>query len=311
MAPHIKPPVFVDCYGELADRLTTDMTRSCPELDVYFDEPEDEAELICRLKGRRHAIVYMGYLSKEVLSACPDLKTVAYLSTGLETHGDMEAARSLGIRIEGVKGYGDRAVAEHALTLALCGLKRVTEGDRAARGGDWRLIRSEEINQKIFGLLGLGGIGRETARLAAALGAKVIAWNRSGDAGGSGVQMVPFDELLAHSDILSLHLALNRQTRAILDADAIARMKPGAVLVNTARGGLVDEAAMLAALQSGHLGHCALDVFHDEPLAAGGPLTQYENVTLTPHSAWLTTESIDRLLAAGIRLLVQQISETA
>lgn len=311
MSPHTKPPVFVDCYGELADRLTAEMTRACPDLDVFFDESEDAAELISRLKGRRHAIVYMGYLSKEVLSACPDLKTVAYLSTGLETHGDMEAARSLGIRIEGVKGYGDRAVAEHAVTLALCALKRVAEGDRATRSGDWRLIRSEEINQKVFGLLGLGGIGSETARLAAALGARVIAWNRSGDAGDSGVQMVSFDDLLAQSDILSLHLALNRQTRSILDAEAISRMKPGATLVNTARGGLVDEAAMLAALQSGHLGHCALDVFHDEPLAADSPLSRYENVTLTPHSAWLTTESIDRLLMAGIRLLVRQMRETA
>lgn len=306
----LKPPVFVDCYGDLADRLTPEMTRSCPELEVFFDAPENEDELIDRLKGRRNAIVYMGFLSERVLSACPDLKTVAYLSTGLETHGDLEAARALGIRIEGVKGYGDRAVAEHAVTLALCALKRVAEGDRAVRNGNWRLIRSEEIQGKVFGLLGLGGIGRETARLATAIGAQVIAWNRSGDAGGSDAKMVSLDRLLAESDILSMHLALTQQTRSILDAGAIAQMKPGVLLVNTARAGLVDEPAMMAALRSGHIRHCALDVFHDEPLAPDSPLSRCEDVTLTPHSAWFTAESIDRLLIDGIRLLVRQIGET-
>ncbi|MCR9135694.1 MAG: D-isomer specific 2-hydroxyacid dehydrogenase family protein [Alphaproteobacteria bacterium] len=307
MSTTIKPPAFVDCYGDLAERLTPDMTRSCPGLEVFRDEPGDEDALISRLAGRHHAIVYMGYLSGKVLRACPDLKTVAYLSTGLETHADLDAAGELGIRIEGVKGYGDRAVAEHAVTLALCALKRVAEGDRKTRNGDWQLIRSEEINGKVFGLMGLGGIGRETARLAGALGARVIAWNRSGEPGDSGARMVSFDELLAGSDILSLHLALNPHTRSILGREAISRIKPGAVLVNTARAGLVDEEAMMVSLQTGHLRHCALDVFHDEPLGSDSPLTRCENVTLTPHSAWLTTDSIDRLLMAGINLLVQQM----
>ena len=300
-------PAFVDCYGVMARRLTDDMIRVVPELVIWRDEPADEDELIARLSGRRNALVYMGYMSERVLNACPDLQTIAYLSTGLSTHGDLVAAAELGIRFEGVKGYGDRAVAEHAVTLALAGLKRIAEMDRAVRRGRFRLMRAEEFAGKVFGILGMGGIGAETARLADALGAQVIGWTPSGDARGAPVEMMSKDEVFSRADIVSLHLALSQETRSIVGAADFARARAGMVLVNTARGALIDERALIDALASGQVGHAALDVFETEPLSAEHALCTMDNVTLTPHSAWMTSQAIDRLLRAGLDLLGRHI----
>lgn len=302
-------PAFVDCYGDPADRFTDQMRAIVPGLDVLHGPADDEDELIARIQGRRHVLAFMAYMSGRVLRACPDLRTIAYLSSGLATHGDVDEAARLGIRFEGVKGYGDRAVAEHAITLAFAALRRLTQMDRRVRAGAWGLMRSEEFASKTFGLIGLGGIGAETARLAYALGAEVIGWTRSGGTGGAPVTPVSEAEVLARSDIVSLHLALTPQTRHWLGANRLAAMKPGAILINTARGDLVDETALLAALQSGRIGHAGLDVFADEPLTKSHRLTALDNVTLTPHSAWLTTEATDRLLVAGLRLLARHVAD--
>ena len=267
-----KPPAFVDCYGDLAEELSDDMLGLVPGIEVFRDEPMDEGDLIRRLQGRRNVLVYMGYMSERVLRACPDMVTIAYLSTGLATHGDVDAAKELGIRFEGVKGYGDRAVAEHAITFALAALKRTCEMDRALRENRWRLMRAEEFNEKVFGVIGLGGIGVETARIAHALGARVIGWTRSGASGGAPVEMLPLSEVLAQSDILSLHLALNSATEGFIGADSFQRMKRGVILINTARAGIVEEGALMRALQDGIIGHAGLDVFHSEPLAQDSPL---------------------------------------
>ena len=303
-------PAFVDCHGVLAERLTEDMASVVPHLAVWHDEPAGEDELIARLSGRRNVLVYMAYMSERVLRACPDLKTVAYLSTGLSTHGDLDAAAELGIRFEGVKGYGDRAVAEHAVTLALAGLKRIAEMDRAVRGGRFRLMRAEEFAGKTFGILGLGGIGAETARIADAMGARVVGWTPSGDARGAPVVLTSKEDVFAHADIVSLHLSLTPDTRGIVTAADLARARKGLILVNTARGALIDEHALLDALAAGQVGHAALDVFEAEPLPAEHAFCAMDNVTLTPHSAWLTTQAVDRLLRAGLDLLARHVEET-
>ena len=302
-------PAFVDCYGDLAERLTPAMTDLVPGVEVISGAVTDESELIERMAGRRHVLAYMAYMSGPVLRACPDLRSIAYLSTGLATHGDLDEARRLGVRFEGVRGYGDRAVAEHAIALAFAGLRRLVEMDRRVRDGRWGLMRSEEFAGRTFGLIGLGGIGAETARLAHALGARIIGWSRSGNAAEAPVELMPIEQVLAEADILSLHLALTPETQGWLDAGRIAAMKPGAILINTARGGLVDEAALAAALWSGHLAHAGLDVFASEPLPANHPLAGLANVTLTPHSAWLTTAATERLLALGFRLLADHVAQ--
>lgn len=303
------PPAFVDCYGDLEPRLSEDHLRVVPGLQVIRSAVRDEDDLIDRLRGRRHVLVYMAYMSGRVLRACPELRSIAYLSTGLATHGDLSEAARLGIRFEGVRGYGDRAVAEHAVAMAFAALKRLAEMDREVRAGRWRLIRSEEFAGKTFGVVGLGGIGLETARIAAALGARVIAWSRSGSGQPVPAEILPFEEVLAQSDMLSLHLALTPETERMFDAAAFARMKPGVIVINTARAGIIDQAALLTAVASGRVGHACLDVFHQEPLAREHPLAALPNVTLTPHSAWLTSQSVDRLLTAGLQLLARHIAE--
>ena len=303
------PPAFIDCYGDLESRLSDEHLRIVPGLQVFHSAVRDENDLIERLRGRRHVLVYMGFMSERVLGACPELKTIAYLSTGLATHGDLAEAARLGIRFDGVKGYGDRAVAEHAVAMAFAALKQLAVMDREVRAGRWRLMRGEEFAGKTFGIIGLGGIGSETARIAAVLGARVIAWSRSGSGQDAPAEMLPIEEVLAQSDMLSLHLALTPETERIFDAAAFARMKPGVILINTARAGIVDEQALVAALASGHVGHACLDVFHHEPLDREHPLTALPNVTLTPHSAWLTSQSVDRLLTAGLQLLARHVAE--
>ena len=152
---------------------------------------------------------------------------------------------------------------------------------------------------KTIGLLGFGGIAEQVARIAGGSGMKVIAWNRSPKT-APGVEFVDLDRLLADSHVLSVHLLLNDETRGFLSAARIARMRPGAILVNTARGAVVDEAAMIAALRSGQLGHAGLDVFDIEPLPAGHELTMLDNVTLSAHSAFRTPEASDTLIRRAL-----------
>jgi D-3-phosphoglycerate dehydrogenase / 2-oxoglutarate reductase len=156
-----------------------------------------------------------------------------------------------------------------------------------------------QLTAKTVGLIGTGGIGAEMARLCRGVGMRVLAWNRSPKA-LPGVEFVALERLLAESDVVSIHLLLGDETRGFLSGERIAAMKPGAILVNTARGAIVDEAAMVAALEAGHLGHAALDVYGQEPLPAGHPLTRLPNATLAPHAAFRTPEASDNLMEAAL-----------
>jgi D-3-phosphoglycerate dehydrogenase len=156
-----------------------------------------------------------------------------------------------------------------------------------------------QLTGKTIGLVGTGGIGAEMARLCVGIGMRVLAWNRSPKA-IPGVEFVPLERLLAESDAVSVHLLLNDETRGFLSRERLALMKPGAILVNTARGAIIDEMAMVSALEAGHLGHAALDVFVQEPLPAGHPLTRLRNATLTAHAAFRTPEASDNLIEAAL-----------
>jgi D-3-phosphoglycerate dehydrogenase len=174
--------------------------------------------------------------------------------------------------------------------------------DRAVRAGVWEPLESMQLAGKTLGLIGLGGIGTEVARIARGIGMDVIAWNRS-QRSDAGVPLVELDALLARADIISLHLALNDATRGFIDRQRLARAKPGVILVNTARGALVDETALIEALQSGHIRHAGLDVFHNEPLAPTHPLARSENVTLTSHAAFRTLEASMTLMRRAIDIV--------
>jgi len=306
--PIASKPVFVDCRDDISVFLTPETREIVPDLDIFFGSPRDEDQLIERLQGRTHALIYMAYVSERVLSTCPDLEAIVYLSTGLATHIDLDAAGRTEIRIEGVRAYGDRAVAEHAIGLAFDALKKLSVMDREIRHGAWRLKQGRELGGKTFGLIGLGGIGSETARMAAALGCRVVGWNRSRIPSSHRAEILTFDEVLTQSDILSLHLALTPETINILGSAEISRMKPGAILINTARAQLVNEQALCQALGDGRIEHAALDVFHEEPLPPDHPMTGMENITLSAHSGWFTAEAIGRLLERGFQQLADQLA---
>ncbi|MEZ5843637.1 MAG: NAD(P)-dependent oxidoreductase, partial [Hyphomicrobiaceae bacterium] len=202
--------------------------------------------------------------------------------------------------VPGAVQYGDRTVAEHAFALMLAAARDVAHMDRTLRDGRWQVSEGLELQGRTLGLIGLGGIGCEMARLASAFGLRVIAWNRSGVPAGIPAETAAIDVLLAQSDVVSLHLGLNAETREFLNRDRITSMKPGAILINTARAGLVDGAALVAALKDGRLAHAALDVFDVEPLPVGHVLATLSNVTLTAHAGWKSRAASRRLLGRAL-----------
>jgi D-3-phosphoglycerate dehydrogenase / 2-oxoglutarate reductase len=237
-------------------------------------------------------------LPTEVARRCTGLKHVVFLGTGARSYMNPEELAELGIEVHLIKGYGDTAVAECAIALMWAAARGLAAMDREMRAGNWLREDGMQLTGKTLGLIGFGGIATEVARIALGSGLRVIAWNRT-PKHFPDVEFVDLDALLARSDVISLHLLLNDDTRGLLSAKKIAAMKSGVLFVNTARGALVDEAAMIEALKSGHIRHAGLDVFNTEPLPADHPLTKLPNVTLSAHSAFRTPEANENLIAAA------------
>ncbi|MDP6098296.1 MAG: NAD(P)-dependent oxidoreductase [Gammaproteobacteria bacterium] len=298
--------VFVDCTPDIAPMLSAETRALIPDILIYDTPPADEDELIERLRPHSVAMVYMAFLSRQVLSACPKLKTIVYLSTGLATHIDLETASQLGLRIRNIKGYGDRAVAEHTVALMFAAVRHISKLDRNIRNGVWGLYQGIELQGKTFGVIGLGGIGTEVACLANSLGMRVIGWNRSGIAPEIPCDHYELDEVMSLSDIISIHLTLCEDTYGLFDSRRLSLMKPSAILINTARAQLVDEEALVAALSEGGI-IAALDVFHKEPIDPSHPIAQSPNVILSSHTAWYTREAICRLLRKGCEIMRDEI----
>ena len=290
--------VFVDASEELA--LIMERLRENGDIAVKIHRDADvtPAELPEVLDGAEIAIVDHTYLPTEIAKQCPNLKHVVFLGTGARSYMHIEELAGLGIEVHLIRGYGDTAVAECAIALMWAGARGLAQMDREMRAGNWLRDEGMELTGKTIGLLGFGGIAAETARIALGSGMKVLAWNRTPKTHAS-VTFVDLDTLLAQSHVLSVHLLLNDDTRGFLSRERIAQIKPGAILVNTARGAVVDEAAMVDSLRSGHLRHAGLDVFDIEPLPPGHVLTTLPNVTLSAHSAFRTPEASDNLIAAA------------
>jgi D-3-phosphoglycerate dehydrogenase len=223
---------------------------------------------------------------------------VVFLGTGARSYMHIEELAALGIEVHLIRGYGDTAVAECAIAHMWAAARGLAQQDREMRAGNWLRDEGMELTGKTVGLIGFGGIAAEVARIALGSGMKVIAWNRSPKT-HPGVEFTDMETVLAKSDVVSIHLLLNDETRGMITRDRIAQMKKGAILVNTARGAVIDEAAMIDALRSGHLRHAGLDVFDIEPLPANHVLTTLPNVTLSAHSAFRTPEASINLIAAA------------
>ncbi len=299
--------VYIDCppYNHAILR-THGLLQRVPDMQVYIGEPDRSTlhelvqDAVALINGRT-------YMDAELLRRSPALKTIVFLGTGASSYIDLGAAEALGIEVRTVIGYGDRTVAEHAMALMLAASRNVALMDRDIRCGKWHTMRGLELTGKRLGIVGLGAIGRTLAHMGAQFGMEVVAWNRSRVAGELPCKMVTLDELLETSQLISLHLALNEATENMIDAKKLALMRHDAILINVARGALVDERALIDALRSQRIAHAALDVFDQEPLPPGHPLTTLDNVTLTAHAGFSSEEAIKRLLSQGIDALEESM----
>ncbi|MCS6878713.1 MAG: NAD(P)-binding domain-containing protein [Geminicoccaceae bacterium] len=303
-------PLFVDCPPFLEQLYREEgLDRLVPDLEVHVGDPAGE-ELVRLCAGRTHILDDHSRFTAEILERCPSLRCIVFLGTGAASFIDLDAAARLGIEVRSYKGYGDRSVAEHAFALMLAAAHRIAEMDRDIRAGLFQPKNSIELLGKTVGVIGTGGIGREMVRLCAAIGMKVLAWNRSGVPSDLPCEAVSLEELLHRSDVVSLHLVLNEETRGFLGRDKLALLKPGAIFVNTARGAIVDEAALVEALESGRIAHAALDVFVEEPLPADHPFRRLPNVTMTPHAAFMTREASRNLLRMALEILREELGRS-
>ncbi|HEY3459432.1 MAG TPA: NAD(P)-dependent oxidoreductase [Casimicrobiaceae bacterium] len=290
--------VFVDANPALA-ALAREMLQVEGVAFAVHPDPDVRPEALpALLEGADIAIIDHTALPTDIARACPSLRHVVFLGTGARSYMRPEALDELGIAVHTIKGYGDTAVAECAIALAWAGARDLARMDREIRAGTWVRREGVQLGGRTLGLVGFGSIAAEVARIAHGIGMRVFAWNRTART-QANVEFVALDRLLAQSDVVSLHLLLTDETRAILSRQRIAQMREGAILVNTARGALVDEAAMIDALREGRLRHAGLDVYAVEPLPAGHPLTQLPNVTLSAHSAFRTPEANRNLIGAA------------
>ena len=290
--------VFVDANGSLADIFGRQNEAGDPAVRINRNADIKPEHIPALLDGAEIVIIDHTPLPTDVARRCNDLKHVVFLGTGARSYMNPEELAELGIEVHLIKGYGDTAVAECAIALMWASARGIAEMDREMRAGNWLREDGMQLTGKTLGLIGFGGIAAEVARIALGSGMRVVAWNRSPKQ-FPGVDFVSLDTLLAQSQIVSLHLLLNDETRGFLSRERIATMKPGVILVNTARGAMVDEAAMIEALKSGHIRHAGLDVFNIEPLPADHPLTSLPNVTLSAHSAFRTPEASENLIHAA------------
>lgn len=260
----------------------------------------DEEDLRRELKKAEVLLHVLTPVSAAMMDQGPRLRLIQKIGVGIDAI-DIEAAKARGIGVCNMPGTNTQAVVELTLALLLACLRRIVPIDAETRAGrgwplDSRFIEGVgEVSGKTVGLVGYGAVPRRLTPVFQALGARVIACNGGG--GEAPVELLPLEELLRKADIVSLHVPLTPETNGLLDARRIGLMKPGAILINTARGPLVEEAALVAALKSGHIAAAGLDVFPQEPLTPGSEILKLPNVVMTPHIAWLTEGTWQRSLA--------------
>lgn len=276
---------------DLAARLA-----ALPGLDIAICPDDDDARLAALLPECEVLWHILKRCTSEMISMAPKLRLIQKIGTGVNTI-DLEAAKARDIAVCNLPGTNSRAVAEFTLALMLSVLRRVPRFDTSLRSGVWTDLALQdglgELGGRTVGLVGYGSVPRLLAPILVAMGCDVLytARNQVPDA---VARFAALQSLLEQSDVVSLHLPLMPETGRMIDRAALDRMKKGSVLINTARGGLVDQTALCDALRSGHLGGAGIDVFTDEPVARDNPLLGLENVVVTPHIAWLTTGTFDR-----------------
>jgi len=283
--------------------------RSAGEVTVYTTPPASQEDLIERVRGAHTVVSIRAYCKfpEPVLSAVADaLRHLAVWGTGTD-HVDLEAARRLGIIVSNTPGANADSMAEHTIALLLAVARRIPEVDASVRRGQWVRGMLYQCKGKTLGIIGTGAIGSRVARIAASMGMKVIAWTYHPDqerAARLGLEYVDtLDDLLARADVVSVHLLSTKETRGLLGRMEFSRMKDGAIFINTARGDIVDEAALTDALRSGKLLGAGLDVFTHEPVEKDNPILSLPNVVLSPHTGGTTPEA----LANGLMMCADNV----
>lgn len=276
--------------------------------DLVFNpagRPLTEDELIPLLKDCDGYIAGLDFVTEKVISSCSRLKVISRYGAGYD-RVDIQAAKKKGILVTNTPGVNAEAVGELAMALILSAARKVTHLNETTRGGEWLRSTGMELKNKTIGIMGLGSIGKVVARCAKGFEMNVAAYDpyiNEAYCKEHKIQVCTFDELLEISDIISLHLPLLDTTRHLIGKDAFSKMKPNAILVNTSRGGIVDEDAACEALKSGHLGGLGLDAFEVEP-PRNTSLFEFPNVVATPHTGAHTKEATSQMAAASVRNLI-------
>lgn len=296
--------VILDGYYANPGDVSWDELFSLGDVTIYEHTPPEL--VVSRIGDAEIVLINKIIFSDEIFNACPSLKYIGIMATGYNII-DLKAADEHHITVCNVPAYSTSSVVQHtfALLLELC--NRTCEHSRSVAAGDWSKNQGfcywktapVELWGKTLGLVGFGQIGQGVARVASAFGMKVLACaahKRKSDV--DGVKMAELSEVLCQSDIISLHCPLTETNTKIINAESLAKMKPGVILINTARGGLVDESAVAGALHTGRLAGYAADVLTDEPPVNGSPLIGAPNCIITPHNAWASVECRRRLISA-------------
>ena len=294
--------VILDGHALNPGDLSWDFLYKYGDVD-YYDRTNSE-DVIIRMQNAEIVLLNKVAITETILNQCPNLKLICVLATGYNVI-DCAAAKANGVTVCNVPDYGTASVAQFtfALLLELC--HRIGHHDHAVHHGKWSSCPNfcfwdtpqMELSGKTLGIIGFGQIGRAVGTIAKAMGMKVVAYNRSRCAEGEAIgEYATLDEVLERSDILSLHCPLTPATENLINHNTLLKMKDGAILLNTARGAVIDESAVKEALESGKLRGAAVDVTRQEPLNADSPLLTAPNCIITPHMAWTATETRQRIL---------------
>ena len=297
-----------DCPPQIKGTKALEELEKWGEVELYNDRSSSQEDFIRRMREAEVVVNIRAYsrFSREVLGQCsPTLKLLSVLGTGVDNI-DLLAAREYGIVVTNTPGFAAPAVAEHALTLMLAASRQITQLDKKVKNGEWPRGLVQQLFGKTLGIVGLGAIGGSLARLARGIGMRVIAWTfhpSEERAEEYGVDFVSFDDLFRQADVISVNLRLSDKSTDLVGKRQFDLMKPSAILVNTARGGIVNKEALIDALTNGKVAGAGLDAFHEEPIPPNDPLLKLRNVVLTPHSAGMTPETIER----GARMAVDNV----
>jgi D-3-phosphoglycerate dehydrogenase / 2-oxoglutarate reductase len=296
--------VFPDGAGCVQRPSDLDPLRALGPVDFYDGPPPDRAQLVQRLRPAEAVVLDYSEMDAEVLRACERLRFISFLGIGYGSCIDVAEATRRGVTVAYTPDYGATSVAEHALAMMLALTRHIGPAFVSAREGRWEPGRFQgmELRGKTLGLVGLGPIGTEMARLGAGLGMRLLGWTRRAapERARHGVTLVPLEELFAAADVVSLHLAYTPESHGLVSRALLERMKPGAWFVNTARARLVDNAALAALLRAGRLRGAALDVHDTEPPPADYVFRTLPNVLLTPHIGYNTPEAASNMLRIAI-----------